>query len=128
MSDHKKCPSSEKEHEKCIFRLSYFHRIEPRYKVHMGRQSLILTVTLIGDFSVVMPRQGSVGTSISDISNHIIIPTIYRGCHQLHRLAGTLSILTRKGYLVSPLHITLQYNNIPKVPVTTMQGSGQRQG
>ena len=96
----------------------------------MERQSLILTVTLIGDFSVVMPRQGSVGTSISDISNHIIIPTIYRGCHQLYRLAGTLSILllTRKGYLVSPLHITLQYNNIPKVPVTTMQGSGQRQG
>ena len=29
MSDHNKCPSSEKEHEKCIFRLSYFHRIEP---------------------------------------------------------------------------------------------------
>ena len=33
MSDHKKCPSSEKEHEKCIFILSYFHRIEPRYCV-----------------------------------------------------------------------------------------------
>ena len=31
MSDHNKCPSSEKEHEKCIFRLSYFHRIEPIY-------------------------------------------------------------------------------------------------
>ena len=29
MSDHNKCPSSEKEHEKCIFRLSYFHRIQP---------------------------------------------------------------------------------------------------
>ena len=33
MSDHNKCPSSEKEHEKCIFRLSYFHRIEPIYIV-----------------------------------------------------------------------------------------------
>ena len=32
MSDHNKCPSSEKEHEKCIFRLSYFHRIQPRYR------------------------------------------------------------------------------------------------
>ena len=31
MSDHNKCPSSEKEHEKCIFRLSYFHRIQPIY-------------------------------------------------------------------------------------------------
>ena len=29
MSDHNKCPSSEKEHEKCIFRLSFFHRIQP---------------------------------------------------------------------------------------------------
>ena len=29
MSDHNKCPSSEKEHEKCIFRVSCFHRIEP---------------------------------------------------------------------------------------------------
>ena len=29
MPDHNKCPSSEKEHEKCIFRLSYFHRIQP---------------------------------------------------------------------------------------------------
>ena len=34
MSDHNKCPSSEKEHEKCIFRLSYFHRIEPNYTAH----------------------------------------------------------------------------------------------
>ena len=32
MSDHNKCPSSEKEDEKCIFRLSYFHRIEPKYE------------------------------------------------------------------------------------------------
>ena len=31
MSDHKKCPPSEKEHEKYIFRLSYFHRIEPMH-------------------------------------------------------------------------------------------------
>ena len=31
MSDHNKCPSSEKEHEKCIFRLSYFHRIQPTH-------------------------------------------------------------------------------------------------
>ena len=28
-------PSSEREHEKCIFRLSYFHRIEPSYKHHI---------------------------------------------------------------------------------------------
>ena len=32
MSDHNKCPSSEKEHEKCIFRLSYFHRIQPNHE------------------------------------------------------------------------------------------------
>ena len=31
MPDHNKCPSSEKEHEKCIFRLSYFHRVQPNY-------------------------------------------------------------------------------------------------
>ena len=31
MSDHNKCPFSKKEHEKCIFRLSYFHRIQPSY-------------------------------------------------------------------------------------------------
>ena len=31
MSDHNKCPSSEKEHEKCIFRLAYFQRIQPIY-------------------------------------------------------------------------------------------------
>ena len=35
MSDHNKCPSSEKEPEKCIFRLSYFHRIEPNYTYHV---------------------------------------------------------------------------------------------
>ena len=29
MSDHNKCPSSKKEHEKCIYRKSYFHRIQP---------------------------------------------------------------------------------------------------
>ena len=29
--DQNKCPSSEKEYEKCIFRLSYFHRIQPMY-------------------------------------------------------------------------------------------------
>ena len=33
MSDHNKCPSSEKEHEKCIFGLSYFHRIQPNHSV-----------------------------------------------------------------------------------------------
>ena len=37
MSDHNKCPSSEKEPEKCIFRLSYFHRIEPTY-LHLVRE------------------------------------------------------------------------------------------
>ena len=31
MSDHNKCPYSEKEHEKCIFRFSFFHRIQPRH-------------------------------------------------------------------------------------------------
>ena len=29
--DYNKCPSSEKEDEKCIFRKSYFHRIQPRH-------------------------------------------------------------------------------------------------
>ena len=31
MSDHNKCPSSEKEHKKCIFRLLFFHRIQPTH-------------------------------------------------------------------------------------------------
>ena len=39
MSDHNKCPSSEKEHEKCIFRLSYFHRIEPTYVCEKNKTS-----------------------------------------------------------------------------------------
>ena len=30
--DHNKCPSSEKEDEKCILRKSYFHQIQPRYR------------------------------------------------------------------------------------------------
>ena len=30
--DHKKCPSSEKSAEQCIFRISYFHHSESRYK------------------------------------------------------------------------------------------------
>ena len=29
--DHNKCPPSETEDEKCIFRKSYFHRIQPRH-------------------------------------------------------------------------------------------------
>merc|ERR1712218_12100 len=29
--DYNKCPSSEKEDEKCIFRKSYFHQIQPNY-------------------------------------------------------------------------------------------------
>ena len=29
--DHNKCPPSETEDEKCIFRKSYFHRIQPTY-------------------------------------------------------------------------------------------------
>ena len=41
MSDHNKYPSSEKEHEKCIFRLSYFHRIKPNHiDVKTGDPSL----------------------------------------------------------------------------------------
>ena len=36
MSDHNKCPSSEKEHEKCIFRFSYFHRIQPSHNHENG--------------------------------------------------------------------------------------------
>ena len=38
MSDHNKCPSSEKEHEKCIFRLSYFQRIQPMHKCMWQRK------------------------------------------------------------------------------------------
>ena len=38
MSDHNKCPSSEKEHEKCIFGLSYFHRIQPNHSTHGSDQ------------------------------------------------------------------------------------------
>jgi len=30
--DYNKCPSSEKEDEKCIFRKSYFHQIQPKYR------------------------------------------------------------------------------------------------
>ena len=30
--DHNKCPPSETEDEKCIFRKSYFHRIQPKYQ------------------------------------------------------------------------------------------------
>ena len=33
MYDHKKCPSSEKEHEKYILRKSYFHGIQPKHTV-----------------------------------------------------------------------------------------------
>ena len=29
--DHNKCPSSEKEDEKCILRKSYFHQIQPKH-------------------------------------------------------------------------------------------------
>ena len=29
--DHNKCPSSEKEDEKCNLRISYFHQIQPSY-------------------------------------------------------------------------------------------------
>ena len=31
--DYNKCPSSEKEDEKCIFRKSYFHQIQPIYMI-----------------------------------------------------------------------------------------------
>ena len=31
--DHNKCPSSEKENQKCILRKSYFHQIQPSYIV-----------------------------------------------------------------------------------------------
>ena len=44
MSDHNKCPSSEKEHEKCIFCLSYFHRIQPNYvesSAMLDRENLV---------------------------------------------------------------------------------------
>ena len=34
--DYNKCPSSEKEDEKCIFRKSYFHQIQPSYDFHIG--------------------------------------------------------------------------------------------
>ena len=34
--DHNKCPSSEKEDEKCILRKSYFHQIQPRYTSTSG--------------------------------------------------------------------------------------------
>ena len=30
--DHNKCPSSEKENQKCILRKSYFHQIQPRHR------------------------------------------------------------------------------------------------
>ena len=32
VSDHNKYPSSEKEDEKCIYRISYFHGIQPTYR------------------------------------------------------------------------------------------------
>ena len=35
--DHNKCPSCEKEHEKCTFRLAYFHRIQPIYETENMR-------------------------------------------------------------------------------------------
>ena len=49
MSDHNKCPSSEKEHEKCIFRLSYFHRIQPKndsFLIYLGQNLKIFTKIL----------------------------------------------------------------------------------
>ena len=46
---HNTCPSSEKEHEKCIFRLSYFHRIQPNYDVRGWRGAGALWCTGEGD-------------------------------------------------------------------------------
>ena len=37
--DHNKCPPGETEDEKCIFRKSYFHRIQPSYEVDLNRFS-----------------------------------------------------------------------------------------
>ena len=46
MPDNNKGPSSEKEHEKCIFRLSYFHRIEPIHTPQQMTSCLQLKVGL----------------------------------------------------------------------------------
>ena len=43
--DHNKCPPSETEDEKCIFRKSYFHRIQPSYDHTYSR----LRITVVTD-------------------------------------------------------------------------------
>ena len=66
-STHNKCPSSEKEHEKCIFRLSYFHRIQPIHSetcflqkiIHQNQEPLLLHMYPDG-FVIIMILFGTV--------------------------------------------------------------------
>ena len=48
--DHNKCPPSETEDEKCIFRKSYFHRIQPNHcaslKISENRYLCLFAQTL----------------------------------------------------------------------------------
>ena len=50
--DHNKCPSSEKEDEKCNLRISYFHQIQPIHDLHPSSICLLTKsrITLLFSF------------------------------------------------------------------------------
>ena len=91
MSDHNKCPSSEKEDEKCIFRLSYFHRIEP---MHGPRFSMLKAFIRI--FSKVVPKQVAFTWNLSGLSTSCLLHSIHTLKNEILRVNG----VTKKAWPV----------------------------
>ena len=90
MCDHNKCPSSEKEHEKCIFRISYFHRIQPIHRYIKYAQNFFV-------FSLEAALIKFVRKTVSIIKTQLVWPPTGAGPRQQFALVVKTWIIVRTG-------------------------------
>ena len=90
MCDHNKCPSSEKEHEKCIFRISYFHRIQPIHRYIKYAQNFFV-------FSLEAALIKFVRKTVSIIKTQLVWPPTGAGPRQQFALVVKTWIIVSSG-------------------------------